>query len=117
MKQLEVFSKFAKGDKVVSIADSDCVIYTRVSTKEQAEGNLSLETQKKACDLHAAKHAYNIAAYFGGTYESAASDERKEFKRLIEFCKRHKKGNLKIIVYSLDRFSVQVIMQFGFQGN
>jgi site-specific DNA recombinase len=105
MKQIEGFTKFAKGDKVIATTDSDCVIYTRVSTKEQAEGNLSLETQRKACDLHAAKQGYNITAYFGGTYESAATDERKEFKRLIEFCKRHKKESLKIIVYSLDRFS------------
>lgn len=105
MKQLEVFSKFAKGDKAITIVEDNCVIYTRVSTKEQAEGNLSLETQKKACDLHASKQGYNIASYFGGTYESAASDERKEFKLLIEFCKKYKKGNLKIIVYSLDRFS------------
>ena len=105
MKQLEVFSKFAKGDKAATVEENNCVIYTRVSTKEQAEGNLSLETQRKACDLYAAKQGYYIAAYFGGTYESAASDERKEFKRLIEFSKKYKKGNLKIIVYSLDRFS------------
>jgi site-specific DNA recombinase len=105
MQKLESFSKFGKGTRTISIDTNDCVIYTRVSTKEQAEGNLSLETQRKACDLHAIKQKYNVVSYFGGTYESAASDERKEFKRLIEFCKRHKKGDLKIIVYSLDRFS------------
>lgn len=105
MKQIEAFSKFAKGGRVAQIDYNNCVIYTRVSTKEQAEGNLSLETQKKACEQHALKQNYTIEAYFGGTYESAASDERKEFKKLIEFSKRYKKGNLKIIVYSLDRFS------------
>lgn len=80
------------------------VTYTRVSTKEQAEGNLSLDTQKKACNQLAVKQDYKILAYFGGTYESAASDERKEFKRMIEFCQKQK-ANIKIIVYSLDRFS------------
>jgi hypothetical protein len=75
--------KFAKGDSLKAIHTENCVIYTRVSTKEQAEGNLSLGTQKKACEMYALKNGYNILSHFGGTYESAASDERKEFKKLI----------------------------------
>ncbi|GAA4727414.1 recombinase family protein [Flavisolibacter ginsenosidimutans] len=97
--------KFAKGANLKVVSDENCVIYTRVSTKEQAEGNLSLDTQKKACELHALKNGYNILSHFGGTYESAASDERIEFKKLIEYCKKQKLSSLKIIVYSLDRFS------------
>src|SRR3954469_7213415 len=96
MKTINVFTKFAKGTQPFIIDDGECVIYTRVSTKEQADGNLSLETQKKACDLLALKQEYKVLSCFGGTYESAASDERKEFKRMIEFCKKNKKGNLKI---------------------
>lgn len=99
------FGKFAKGGTVKIASTENCVIYTRVSTKEQAEGNLSLGTQKKACEMYAIKNGYNILSYFGGTYESAASDERKEFKKLIEYCKRQKLSSLKIVVYSLDRFS------------
>jgi site-specific DNA recombinase len=99
------FGKFAKGDTYKNVSTENCVIYTRVSTKEQAEGNLSLGTQKKACELHALKNGYNILAHFGGTYESAASDERKEFKKLIEYSKKQKLSSLKIVVYSLDRFS------------
>ena len=104
MQDQDIFSKYAKGAKSIVKDNRLCVIYTRVSTKEQAEGNLSLETQKKACNQLANKQDYDILAYFGGTYESAASDERKEFKRMIEFCKKQK-SNVKIIVYSLDRFS------------
>ncbi len=99
------FGKFAKGGSLKAVHTENCVIYTRVSTKEQAEGNLSLGTQKKACEMHALKNGYNILSHFGGTYESAASDERKEFKKLIEYCKKQKLSSLKIIVYSLDRFS------------
>lgn len=99
------FGKFAKGGTLKAIHTENCVIYTRVSTKEQAEGNLSLGTQKKACEMYALKSGYNILSHFGGTYESAASDERKEFKKLIEYCKKQKLSSLKIIVYSLDRFS------------
>jgi site-specific DNA recombinase len=38
------FIQFAKGKKEVLVKGSRCVIYTRVSTKEQADNNMSLET-------------------------------------------------------------------------
>ena len=51
MSDLNIFEKFAKGhDTSQKNTGSICVIYTRVSTQEQAENNLSLETQCKACD-------------------------------------------------------------------
>jgi site-specific DNA recombinase len=43
--------------------------------------------------------------FFGGTYESAKTDERKEFNRMIRFVKNQKEGVSFILVYSLDRFS------------
>ena len=50
MKNLDIFKPFAKQSKGQSInTDGKAVIYTRVSTKEQAENNASLETQKKYC--------------------------------------------------------------------
>ncbi len=104
MENLSIFTKYAKGEEVIAIEANECVIYTRVSSKEQME-NMSLESQMKACTQYAEKSGYSILGYFGGTYESADSDERKEFKRMIEFCKRKKAGRLKIIVYSLERFS------------
>src|SRR5512138_918190 len=60
MSNSNAFTRFAKGDKASTELDYHCVIYTRVSTKEQAEGNLSLETQKKACDQYAAKQHYKV---------------------------------------------------------
>ncbi|WP_394353899.1 recombinase family protein [Pontibacter beigongshangensis] len=81
------------------------VIYTRVSTKEQADTNQSLETQLSTCQEYAERNGYEVVGYFGGTYESAKSDERKEFKKMLDFVKKssHKIGY--IIVYSHDRFS------------
>ncbi|PKV75877.1 recombinase family protein [Pontibacter ramchanderi] len=81
------------------------VIYTRVSTKEQAETNQSLETQLASCKDYAERHGYEVVGYFGGTYESAKSDERKEFKRMLDFVKNSKLKIGYIIVYSHDRFS------------
>lgn len=105
IKQMEI-KRFAKGAELVKAkSTNNCVIYTRVSTKEQADTNMSLETQKKGCEAYVLKYGYNVLAYFGGTYESAQTDERKEFKRMIEFCKRQKTKVSHIVVYSLERFS------------
>jgi site-specific DNA recombinase len=98
---------FAKGHskEVDRSGIPNAVIYTRVSTKEQADTNQSLETQKKYCVEYAAKHNLNVAGFFGGTYESAKTDERNEFNRMIRFVKNHKEKVTSILVYSLDRFS------------
>ncbi len=104
-KSLEVFGQFAKQGKTPSKVGRDkAVIYTRVSTKEQADNNASLGIQKKYCDQFAQKLGLTVVEYFGGTYESAKSDERKEFQKMLSFVKRHKDINC-IIVYSFDRFS------------
>jgi site-specific DNA recombinase len=83
----------------------NCVIYTRVSSKEQADTNQSLEWQKKYCVDYAVKNSLIIQGFFGGTYESAKSDERKEFNRMLKFVKGSKEKISLILVYSLDRFS------------
>ena len=105
MKNLEIFKSFAKESNAQKInADGKAVIYTRVSTKEQAENNASLETQKKYCLEFAKRKNIEVIEYFGGTYESAKSDERKHFQKMLSFVKR-KKDISYIIVYSYDRFS------------
>jgi DNA invertase Pin-like site-specific DNA recombinase len=46
-----------------------------------------------------------VIDFFGGTYESAKSDERKEFNKMLQFVKRSKEKISHIIVYNEDRFS------------
>jgi site-specific DNA recombinase len=46
---LEIFNQFAKGDSAEKVVGNKCVIYTRVSTKDQADNNMSLVTQQKLC--------------------------------------------------------------------
>ena len=98
---------FAKGASENSARKNlrNAVIYTRVSTKEQADTNQSLDTQKKYCLQYALKNELNVLGFFGGTYESAKTDERNEFNRMIRFVKNQKEGVSHILVYSLDRFS------------
>ena len=103
--ELSSFRVFAKGKKQVLRQTGNCVIYTRVSTKEQADNNLSLETQRKACEQYALKNKYQILGYFGGTYESAKTDERRHFNAMLAFVKRSRDKISHIIVYSVDRFS------------
>lgn len=104
MSELAIFQQFGKGSQLHAVQGSQCVIYTRVSTPDQTE-NLSLETQRKSCVEYAKKHNYTIVESFGGTHESAANDERKEFTRMLDFVKKSRKRISHIIVYSLDRFS------------
>ena len=82
----------------------DAVVYTRVSSQEQAQNNGSLEVQRKYCDNYALANSIAIREYFGGTYESAKTDGRKEFQRMLEYVKKHKSISY-IIVFNYDRFS------------
>lgn len=96
MPQKQVFHKIDK---------PNVVIYTRVSSKEQADKNLSLETQRKTIQDCVNRTDRNVVGIFGGTYESAKTDGRKEFMRMLEFIKKSKNQVSEIMVYSLDRFS------------
>jgi site-specific DNA recombinase len=97
------FQYFAKQGHAPQVELTSAVIYTRVSTKEQADKNHSLDTQQRYCREYADRKGYTVVAEFGGTYESAKGDERREFKQLLAYVHKQRVGC--IIVYSLDRFS------------
>ena len=104
---LPQFAKWAKSNKsaTVKTVEKACVIYTRVSSKEQAETNLSLDYQLRITTDTANKNNVPILASFGGTFESAKTDGRKEFKRMLDFIKANKRRVTHIYVMTLDRFS------------
>ncbi len=103
---LSVFKSFVKpSNQPIKPTTTNSVIYTRVSTKEQADNNMSLDTQLKLCKQFANKNGYVVLESFGGTYESAKNDERKEFNKMLSFVKKSKEKISYIIVYSVDRFS------------
>jgi DNA invertase Pin-like site-specific DNA recombinase len=104
-KDLSIFKSFAKTSKVAIRAKSNnAVIYTRVSDKKQ-EHNYSLGTQKKQCLEFARRNNFNVVGFYGGTYESAKTDERKEFQQMLNFVKRSKENIGHIIVFDESRFS------------
>ncbi len=102
---LEIFIPFAKKGKYADrIEGKNCLIYTRVSSKEQEKG-FSLETQKRLIEQECENNDYIILAYFGGVFESAQNDEREEFNRMLKFARKSKEKISLIMVASVDRFS------------
>ena len=104
-RQNDLLRQFARGSSTSKASAKRIgVIYTRVSSYEQL-GNTSLETQLKECRAFAFREGITITEEFGGTYESAKSDdERKEFKAMLGFLNR-KRTITDVIVYDLSRFS------------
>ncbi len=80
------------------------VIYTRVSTEEQAKGGTSLAGQKAACLEYCEKQGFKVAKVFVEEGESAKTANRTELKAMLKYCREEK--NIKaVIVHKLDRFS------------
>lgn len=105
--ELSTFGKWSKSSSVRNYRGPEkaAVVYTRVSSKEQADNNLSLDFQRKAIEEYALRNGFATLEYFGGTYESAKTDGRKEFQRMLDFIKKNKGKVSHILVYTLDRFS------------
>jgi site-specific DNA recombinase len=80
------------------------IIYTRVSSIEQQQNNGSLEVQMKINKEFASRNNIIIREFFGGKYESAKTDGRQEFQRMLTYVRKHKDITY-IIVSSYDRFS------------
>lgn len=93
-------SRFAAGQ----VKGKNCVIYTRVSSKEQKDG-FSLETQLEENRQGCEKADFNVLEYFGGVYESAKTDERNEFNRMLKYIKNSKIKIDYIVVSDATRFS------------
>lgn len=81
-----------------------CYSYDRVSSRDQMINGNSLAWQYERIDEYAVKNNLLIKTRYGGTYESAKTDERKEFKRMLNDIKKDQEVSA-ILVYSYDRFS------------
>jgi DNA invertase Pin-like site-specific DNA recombinase len=81
-----------------------CLIYCRVSSKEQVEGT-SLENQERLCREYADRNGLAVLKVFVEMGESAKTADRTEFTKAIAFCTQ-KKGRVQhFIVYKIDRFA------------
>jgi len=82
----------------------NAIIYTRVSTDEQADKGFSLQHQKDVLEKVCAIKGYNIVKHYQEDY-SAKNFDRPAFNQLIEFAKANKKNIDLLLVTKWDRFS------------
>ena len=83
----------------------NAIIYTRVSTKNQAEEGYSLAGQEKDCRLFAQMNNYNVSKVFVEKGESAKTQDRTELQNLMKFCVANKKNIDAIIIWKIDRLT------------
>lgn len=84
---------------------SNAIIYTRVSTKNQAEEGYSLAGQEKDCKVFAEMNGYNVSKVFVEKGESAKTQDRTELQNLMKFCVANKKNIDAIIIWKIDRLT------------
>jgi DNA invertase Pin-like site-specific DNA recombinase len=81
------------------------VIYVRVSTDEQANGPLNLDNQEKRCRTYCEQKGLKVAEVFVDPGESARSADRTQFRRMLSFCKAHRREVGYVVVQDLSRFA------------
>ncbi len=78
-------------------------IYARVSTEEQAERDLSIPFQLERCRYHAQGKGWEVVKEFVDAGESARTDKRPEFQKMINLA-RAKEFDV-ILIHKFDRFA------------
>jgi site-specific DNA recombinase len=87
------------------VADmKNAIIYTRVSTDEQADKGFSLPYQKEVLDRFCNVKNINIIKHYQDDY-SAKTFNRPEWTKLMAFCKANRKEVDQILFTKWDRFS------------
>lgn len=100
-----LLKKFGKEAVLTQLrSGTTCVSYNRVSSKDQMVNGNSLSWQNERIQEYAKRNNYLIKTSYGGTFESAKNDERKELKRMLDDIRKDKSISM-ILVYSYDRFS------------
>lgn len=80
------------------------VIYCRVSSEKQVDG-FSLESQEIACREHCQKNGYEISQVFIEPGESAKTDDRPEFQKMLFYCRKKENEINAVVFYHSSRFS------------
>ena len=85
-----------------------CVIYLRVSTKEQAQTNekegYSISAQRKACGRYAEEKGWEIVDEYADRGESARSAHRPQLQMMLSYIKKEKDIDF-VIVHKIDRLA------------
>jgi site-specific DNA recombinase len=84
------------------------VLYARVSTSEQANTNHSLPSQQKKLSDYCQRNNLEIVASYVERGESARTDDRPEFKKMLAFCKANRQKISHLVVADLSRLARNV---------
>lgn len=80
------------------------VLYLRVSDKSQVN-NFSLGNQELICNEHCKKNNYEVIRTFIEPGESAKTDDRPEFQKMLFFCRKKENNINTVVFYHSSRFS------------
>jgi site-specific DNA recombinase len=87
------------------------VLYIRVSTPEQALNNYSLPNQERKLRDYCKQHDLVVRRLFIERGDSARTDDRPEFQKMLVFCHQHRKEVSHVIVSDLSRLARNVLDQ------
>jgi site-specific DNA recombinase len=85
--------------------ENGAVLYVRVSTDEQAVSPLNLSNQEKRCREYCEQRGLTVMAVFTDPGEFARSVDRPEFKRMLTYCRAHRREVRYVVVQDLCRFA------------
>ena len=85
-------------------ARSDAVIYTRVSSKGQAD-NYSLDNQERICRDYCQRQQLTVQRVFIESGESAKTAERVELQGMLRFVAANSRTMNAVVVYKVDRLA------------
>lgn len=81
------------------------ILYTRVSTDEQAEKGFSLRHQKEMLENYCNQKNYRIMSHFQEDFSAKNFSARPEFQKLLRYVQSNQKKIDEIIFTKWDRFS------------
>lgn len=94
---------------------TNAIIYCRVSTDEQADGS-SLEVQERYLRAYCSNHGYNVLNVYKDDYSAKHYDLRRpEFKKMYDYCRKHKKEVDKVLFLRWDRYSRNTEFAFTYK--
>lgn len=99
----------------------NAIIYTRVSTDEQASKGYSLPHQKNVLEIYCSHRSINILCHYKEDY-SAKNFDRPEFNKILAYIKQNRKNIDFFYITRWDRFSrnveeaYRIIREFREQG-
>lgn len=91
--------------QVIDPGNKRAALYVRVSTEEQAREGVSIDAQLKALLEFCADNQYEVVDRFIDAGESARTDKRPEFQRMVATAKKKPRQFDIILVHKGDRFA------------